>query len=268
MFNTNIDDINLKGTAYYFDKKMIDFAESRVNILDLVSNGELKVINIPIIDDGKSLDKIIEVFDDLDEALQHYIEKNNTDYITILASDDKIATAKEGILSYRESIMDELNFSALYDYGQDRMCNHTLIDFDSFNIFYLSGNDVFLELVDNSPKQYYSQNRRTSFDLKLYIKGVYVKSLALTLNKMLYYLRFEEFKINIVMDDIVPNVSRDDINIEIENDICNAIYQAICLGVYVKLNDPVQKETLIEYLRQFKSIQTPFLKEKYRNMLC
>ncbi|WP_339243066.1 ATP-binding protein [Paenibacillus sp. FSL F4-0243] len=268
LFNTNIDDINLKGTAYYFDKKMIDFAESRVNILDLVSNGELKVINIPIIDDGKSLDKIIEVFDDLDEALQHYIEKNNTDYITILASDDKIATAKEGILSYRESIMDELNFSALYDYGQDRMCNHTLIDFDSFNIFYLSGNDVFLELVDNSPKQYYSQNRRTSFDLKLYIKGVYVKSLALTLNKMLYYLRFEEFKINIVMDDIVPNVSRDDINIEIENDICNAIYQAICLGVYVKLNDPVQKETLIEYLRQFKSIQTPFLKEKYRNMLC
>lgn len=268
LFNTSFRDISLTGDPYYFDDELIDFEESEINILDLVSDGELKVINIPIIDDGKRLDQIIEVFDDLDEALKHYMDKNNVSYITILASEEKIATAKAGTLSYYENIMDELNFTTLYEYGQDRMCRHSLIEIESFSIFYLPGNDVFLELVDKSPKQYYGLNSRISYDLKLYIKGVFVKSIALTLDKMLYSLRLEEFKVNIVMDNIIPNVSRDDINKEIEINICIAIYQAICFGVYEKLNDPVKKETLIEYLKQFKSSQTPFLKEKYKNMLC
>lgn len=268
LFNTSFNDISLTGNAYYFDDELIDFENSDVNILDLVSDGILKVINIPIIEDGKRLDQIMEVFEDLNESLKHYIDKNNVSYITILASEDKIETANEGTLSQNYNIMDDLDFSALYEFGQDRFCRYSLIEIESFNIFNLPGKKIFLELVDRATNQYYGVSNRMSYDFQLYIKGVFVKSVVLALNKMLHSLRLEGFKVNIVMSDVIPNVSRDNINKATENNICIALYQAICIGLYEKLNDSEKKETLIEYMKQFKSDETPFLKEKYKNMLC
>jgi len=267
LFNKSLSEINLKGDPYYFNnEQLIDFEESRVEVLDLVSYGKLKVINIPIIEDGKRLDNIIEVFDDLKEALDHYLEKNNPNYITILASSESISTAREGTLSNYDNIIDELSFNALFNFGQDRGCKYSLIELESFNLFFLPMSETFLELVDKSSHQFHLSRGRVSYDFNLYIKGVYVKDLVISLNEMLADLRFEKFKINITLDNIIPNVSRDDINNEVEQDICNAIYQAFCFGVYVNLNDPVKKETLIEYLRKYKTRQTPFLKEKYKNM--
>jgi hypothetical protein len=267
LFNTSFNDISLTGNAYYFDDELIDFENSDVNILDLVSDGILKVINIPIIEDGKRLDQIMEVFEDLNESLKHYIDKNNVSYITILASEDKIETANEGTLSQNYNIMDDLDFSALYEFGQDRFCRYSLIEIESFNIFNLPGKKIFLELVDRATNQYYGVSNRMSYDFQLYIKGVFVKSVVLALNKMLHSLRLEGFKVNIVMSDVIPNVSRDNINKATENNICIALYQAICFGLYEKLNDSEKKETLIEYMKQFKSDETPFLKEKYKNIL-
>lgn len=126
---------------------------------------------------------------------------------------------------------------------------------------------MFLELVNRSSKSFFQFNVVPD-KFTLYVKGVYVKSVSIALEKMLYSLKLEEFKVNIVMDNIIPNVSRDDIQEEIEKRISTAIYQAICIGIYQNLKDPVEKETLLEYLKKFRYHQTIFLKEKYKNMLC
>jgi len=269
LFGKSYEDISFHGTPYYFDgENLVELEESEINILNLVNNGSLEVVDIPLIDDGDRLDKIIDVFDDLKEAIDHYVDKNDPHYITILATEDKMSTVKKGMVSSREEIMDNLHFYALKDLGQDNRCDHTLVSLKTFNIFHLSARNIFLELVDKTSTSYYSYNGKAYYDFQLYIKGVFVKSITLTLENMLRDLRFEKFKINITTEGIVPTVSRDDVNKEIENDISIAIYQAVCLGIYEKLNDPVKKDILMEYLRKYKSSSTTFLKEKYRNVIC
>lgn len=126
----------MPGDAYYFDDKLIDFKESEIKILDLVSDGKLKVVNIPIIEDGKRLEQLIEAFDNLDEGIKHYMEKNHSNYISILAPSEKVETAIEGAVSYYDYIMDDLEFNVLYEYGQDPNCDHSLVEIQSFNIFF------------------------------------------------------------------------------------------------------------------------------------
>ncbi|OAX49891.1 HD domain-containing protein [Paenibacillus sp. AD87] len=267
LFNYSFNDISLLGEPYYYNEEMINLEDSEIKILSLVRDGKLKVVNIPIIEHGERLERLIEAFNNVKEGIEHYMEKNNFDYITILAPPEKIETAYKGTISYDDEIMDGLEFKVLYNYGQDRMCDHCLVDIGLFNLFSLPGNSAFLELVDRSPDEFRYFRSKDSHDFRLYVKGVYVKSFKIVLEKMLYDLKFENFKVNIVKDNIIPNVSRDGIQEEIENNISTAIYQAICIGVYQKIEDIVEKETLLQYIKQFKNTETIFMKEKYKNLI-
>lgn len=268
LFNYSFSDISLVGDPYYYNNnEMIDLEESEIKILNLVKDGKLEVVNIPIIEHGERLERLIEAFNNVKDGLEHYMEKNNFHYISILATPEKIETVNKGTISHYEEIMDGLEFKMLYDYGQDTLCDHCLVEIQSFNIFFLPGNSVFLELVDKLPHHLMHYRSLDSYDFRLYIKGVYVKSIKVSLEKMLYDLKFERFNANIVVDNIIPNVSRDGIQEDIESNISNAIYQAICIGVYQKIEDIVEKETLLRYIKQFKNTETIFMKEKYKKLI-
>ncbi|MES9706555.1 hypothetical protein ABWK26_27650, partial [Bacillus toyonensis] len=74
-------------------------------------------------------------------------------------------------------------------------------------------------------------------------------------------------KINIISDQVIANVTRNDLNQDILKDIVQATYQAICFYLYENFTDHIAKETIMGYIKKYHGLENKFLKEEYNRIL-
>ncbi|WP_219837137.1 ATP-binding protein [Paenibacillus sp. R14(2021)] len=246
IFSNAIADIPCQGDTYFFNgEELLDFEKANINILSLVENEELKVIEVPIIEDSDILDKMIEVLGDDDEAIEMYIDKQDPKYVSILAESEYINTAKEKIISRKDDIMDGLTFDDLCDFDQD-INALTKVDIDKYRIFNSIGTKIFLLLGRKMQSRF-----DITDDMDVYVRGVYVKSLAFNMDNFIRNFKPDKFKVNINMEGVTPKISRNEFMVDIEKTIIASIYTAICLGIFESIRDYDKKETLISYLKKY-----------------
>jgi hypothetical protein len=265
LFSNDIDDVPFSGPLYYFNgKKLVEFSESNIAPTKLVIHDTFRIINIPIIENKKILEKMIEVLDDHNQAFERYIEKENPEYVSIVTSEELLDTLKEGVISRFDYILDNLSFDSLIAFGQDEFAE-TIVELDKYLVFHLPGNEFFLLLDDRSKTSTYHTN--PNFGVDMYVKDVFVKSTSLLLNHIIRRLNPEKFKINIKNSNIVPRISRNDFNESQNSEIITAIYQAICLGIHDSLKNNSKKVIIMEYLRKYFGTKSILLKEEYAKLI-
>ncbi|MCR8847789.1 ATP-binding protein [Rossellomorea sp. SC111] len=265
IFESSIEDIQYKGEPFIYDGESLiplDENEGKFQLLDFLHDNKLTVLNFPIIADGEELDKIFELIDDSEDAKDLYIEKNDPKYMTIIAKRELMDDAPEGFLNHGNSIFPDLNLDDLEGYGHDYSAG-SFFEIEEKIIFNIDNNRVFLPI--NSTKYLkYSVINRENFDL--FVRNVFVKKFSLDIPFILLNLSIKELNINIKNEEVIPNVTRNDLS---QNDLIEikyAIYQALCLHLYENQKDVLKKQTILGYVKKYHQQKTKFIKSEYGNL--
>ncbi|WP_341285007.1 HD domain-containing protein, partial [Priestia megaterium] len=261
IINTELDGLNLEGDVYYFDgTKLIPEEKADLDIFKLIDKDKVGLIKIPIIEDYYELDQIIDVVDDVDEALEKYIDDYSPDYISILTPYHIYETASSEAIFKGKEIVKGLYFDDLEDLGQE-IDSYTRVETYTQKVLHSPGINQYL--IVSSPSSIFTGV--FSGNSKLYIRDVFINNFKLNIGNPIKGLNIAQANINILSDSIIPNVSRNDINKEDQIKINNAIYQAVCMCLIEQLNNhPNMVHLLKNYLQAHYSEASFYLRERYK----
>ncbi|MCE5171821.1 ATP-binding protein [Paenibacillus profundus] len=257
IFKNNIDSLPYYGDSYFFDGNTLEPLDK--NIYQLAHDGMIGIINIPLINDYYEFEKRNEVLDDVEAAVEDYIIKNSTDYLSIFSDYNLYLKATSGVIESGDEIFDGLDFDVLIEYGQDGDAS-TIVEKTTVYVFDSPKMDKYLILERVNSQRFLNL-------CELYIKNVLISSFDFKVDYFIKDLIAKPFRVN-VDRKIIPNISRDNISKNDENIISSSIYQAICLGFLDYLRDHyVEKELLKNYIKKHHNYKSNFLREEYNCML-
>ena len=263
IFESSIEEIQYAGDPYVFDGESLislDENEGKFKLLDFLNDNKLTVLNFPIIEDVNELDRVLDLIDDTEDAMDKYIEKFNPSYITIIAKEELMEEASKGYVSHDSCILPNLYMNDLADFGQDPSAG-SYIDIEKKIIFNINDLSVFIQINSNDKYKSIVFNRQI-YDI--FVRNIFVRKFSLDIPFTLKNLAIKELKVHIRNEEIVPNVSRNDINQNDLKDIKNAIYQAICLYLYENQKDELKKQTLLGFIKKYHSPKNKFIKNQYK----
>ncbi|PHC41334.1 hypothetical protein COF09_16640 [Bacillus toyonensis] len=259
-----VEKISFDGEPFIYNGEeliAIDDDETTIDLSDYLIDDKLPVINIPIIEYGDDLDKIIDVTDDTIDGFNIYVDKFGPNYITILLTPELQGEVLMGPVDSDDEILPNLFVSDLDEFEHDVSAG-TLISTESKHIFRLHDRNLLLQFFPDPKNRYYS-SETTQF----FIRDIFVKDLSLEVPYQLKNLFIAASKINIISDQVIANVTRNDLNQDVLKDIVQATYQAICFYLYENFTDHIAKETIMGYIKKYHGSENKFLKEEYNRIL-
>ncbi|WP_180230804.1 HD domain-containing protein [Bacillus anthracis] len=263
LLNEGFEKISFYGDPFIYTKnelQEVDNLDTVINISDYLFDDKLSIINVPIIEYGDDLEKFIDFTESTTEGLEEYINRFGPYTLTILLTPELEGKLVEGAREPKDQILPGLKVSDLEDFDHDSSAS-TLVSHDTISIFRLHDYNTLLQFIPGISNRYYKE------DTQFFIRDIFVKKVDLTLPNRLYNLFITPSKINIISDQVVANVTRNDLNQDILEDIMKAIYQAICFYLFEHLNDDLAKETIMGFIKKYHGTENIFLKEKYNTIL-
>lgn len=263
IFENSIEDLNYEGTPLVFDGiELYDLDDNpgKFDLKDFIINNKMSVLNFPVIEDREDLDKIMDVIDDTREAIDIYIDRNNANFISIIAKEDLMEESTDGLVKDDTEILPNLYLNGFSGYGHDSD-SITLVELEEKLIYHINNYSLFLPIQNG----YIIRSYNKGFDL--FVRNVFVEKFDLDVPHTLFNLSIKNLVVNIIDDDVKPSVTRNNLNESDWKLIKHAIYYAICVYIYDNLSDPLKKQTLLGYIRNYQQMSNRFIKEKYENLL-
>lgn len=265
IYKSSIEDIYYKGEPYIFNGESLislDDNKGRFNLLEFLHDNTLTVLNFPIIEDGDELDKIFDVIEDIEDGMNNYIERFNPNYMTIIAKEELMDDAPRGFVNHSSTILENLNMDDLNDYGQHFLAG-TFFEIEKKIIFTIGDRNIFLPINSNLDLKYRFINEEI---YELFVRNVFVKKFSFDIPFTLLNLSIKELRVNISNEEVIPNVTRNDLNQNDQKDIKHAIYQALCFHLYENQKDELKKQTLLGYIKKYHNQKNKFINSEYKSL--
>ncbi|WP_025681829.1 HD domain-containing protein [Paenibacillus maysiensis] len=245
----------------YNGKQVHDATKENVLIKDYISNNIMNYISFMVVNDSNDLDELIEIEQHIDDIEQHYRDNYQDGDIDIAISPNLKLPNYKGDLIKDNEIISGLEFDDLDkfdDYYHDNSSG-TYISIYKFNFFGIDGVDKYLQI----------SARGGSIETSIYVRNVFVEDSNISVKKcaILKYLNKAKLFVNIINNNIVPDLSRTKLLFSDKELISNSIYQALYLFLLEDTADATEKLILRNYIKQYHNYQNTLLKDEHINQI-
>ncbi len=241
-FLENLEDINGYNSFIYHDESNSLSDEKGtvgIGIKDFINCGEIKFLNIPIIDeqDAENFNKAYEVLEEFDGALDKI---NGYNMVNIVCEDISLYNGKE-VINHTNEIVGY--------YSYDLFCNDFSHDRSTPTYAFL----ITQKVVQNEGKivlaysadKFIGGNFLYNTGDKVYIKNVLISEVKLKIPFIVDGLQLKKAVFNIKNKCFVPNVSRNNISETLKQDLSYAIGKALHLWILENGKLSAEKKELI-----------------------
>ncbi len=238
-----MEDIN-GCKSYIYDvetAKIISEDEMQAtNIKNFVQNGEIKFLNIPIIESSEEeeFEKAYEVLEDFNDAL----EKVNYRAINLVTKDESLYYGNDLIDNDQESIIGEYTYRDFCEglghvQGIPIYCELTIQ-----KVIQDKGNRLLAYSVDKS----FDYNYLLQHKDYIFIKNVLVSKVKLKIPFLIDGIQLKSAVINIMNKDFIPNVSRNNLNDLQKRELSYAIGKALHMWILDHGKFTLEEQKLIK----------------------
>ena len=238
-FAGKLEDLN-GNKSYVYDadsNRLILESDAGINIRDYVQDKEIDIISVPVIkDDVDEFEKAYEVLEDFEEAL----DKIDYDIINILLIDDE--PLFEGEIDGYDIIIGDYAFDDFCEQFEHSDSVPTHIFKEKFLVISNKEGKILPYNHDVNFGGNYSFERKD----KTYIKNVLLSSLKVTIPFLADGIILKDAIININNDNLLPNVSRDNLNADHQGVLSFAIGKALHLWILDNVSLSGEERKLLE----------------------
>lgn len=246
----------------------LDVVDEDTNALDILENGTINFIEVPLIIGTNMEEALIYADNDFEEALSHVENKiikvyYHPDHFSInLWVEGMDNYVLESTKTYQYlTYIDIQNVCGIFsEYG-----DYIEISRKKYNIIH-SENGQFIKYIDHSdnhearknysfPTMYLNQN------MSFYIKNILIKNFSFELLPIISGIDIEDIAINSYNDKIIPNISRNNFNATLHREISYALSKAINLYSIKTCNDR-NLEVFDLYYKKFFDSESELLEEQ------
>lgn len=259
----NFSDINFNESNYiYQDKDNILISSNALHesvlLKDYIVDDKIIFLKLPIISDFENDDfqQAYEVYEDFHLALERVSYYN----ANIFARDPQLFNASSLIESEIDYILGDFSFFDFIDHFDHPSDAPTYTHVVEKNVIHDSSNLILPYKSNNS--LYSTPSLRRNF---LYVNNVFISNLELNLPFLIEGPKLTGIAINILNKNIVPNVSRSNINVSDSELLTFAIGKAFHIWLYDNYEmKPEKRKLLKKFLNTLYSEKNILLKDEYQ----
>ncbi|PFS25405.1 hypothetical protein COK45_05070 [Bacillus thuringiensis] len=258
-----LDEIKTESIDYCFDGKQLkEVQEDKIFIKDYLEENKLKVISFMAVEDSYDLEKILDADDYIDDIESTYRDQHNDEDVN-LAILPSVKYEKFGReLIKTDEIVEGLTFDDLGEFDNFYHDNSEGTYFYDYNLTFFG-----LEEIDKHLQFASLINGMMNADI--FVRSVFIENSTLMFDNaiMFQYDRNAKFKLNILNQKIIPNVSRNKI---LESDrqlISNSVQQASYLYLLEITQNPIERLILKGFIKKYHKYDLSLLKEEYIQMI-
>lgn len=261
-FIKTFEDISFVGELYKYDnengiEKVEDF--SCLQIDNYINDKEIKYVAIPLVyhdieDDFLSGMKFTN--NDLDEVLEKL--DRELEWISVVVPKEYQSGLIKQEIDNNDSIFDNFNFSDLVEIGHSMSCR-TKVYIKTITLFEGKKNDLYLPF-DKTDRDfsyyYYLKNEKRK---ELFMRNVLIKDFHFNIQISASIFEINTIVMNINSRKIIPDISRNNVDIETKELINYLIGKAIHIGACKSLDlGDDEIATLQNFINEFYSEITDF----------
>ncbi|MFD1992851.1 ATP-binding protein [Paenibacillus nicotianae] len=263
LFIQNIKDIKSQRIDFSYDgKKIYSNPKENISLRNYVNNNILKYISFMYVDDSNDLDEVINIEEHIGDIEDHYRENYTNDDIDIaISSNVKIPDYRNDFLISGDELVSGLkidDLDGLDNYHHDNNSG-TYVSTYELNFFGLEEVDKYIQLSKGGK----------SINANIYLRKVFIENRDMNVKNAINMKLFSKANIiiNIIDENIIPDVSRKQLlNID-KNLISNSIYQALYLYLLENNNNILEETILKKYLKKYHNYSKTLLTEEYKNKI-
>lgn len=264
-FIKNWRDLDFDGTLYYYDEERDDIIEvstdTQIAIDDIVLNREISYLAIPLIE-FKNEEDFLNGMKFTDGDVEAVLDKmsNDIEWISILFHKAYQPFLSENIIDSDSYFFENLGLEDLISLGHSDSCI-TKSYLKKIRLYEGEKNTLYLPF-DIKTSFYHALFGRSGIDHNyLYIRSVLIRdyNIVLPIQAEIFYVN--KLVVNVNSRKFIPDISRNNLDIDTGLNLNNIIGKAIHKGVLskIKLNRN-EKEVLANFVNTFYTEKTEFEK--------
>lgn len=257
-FISTVHDLDFNKSYFIdeYDKTLQELNKSPDNsIHKYIKNNSLEYIQLPIISDTESekFSNALEILDDFDDALNKI---NNVELINIFFKHDESLSQTQ--IDSNDQIISDYYFELFSaDFSHDENVPTYRYIINENVVTYSNNPEVILFNKNTQIGGNYSFERKD----QIFIKNVFIPKFHVTLPFMISGIQMKGATINIKNKNVVPNVSRNDVNTNTNLLFSYAIGKALHLWLLDNLDITHQRKELLQsFIQDYYSEENPFIK--------
>lgn len=263
-FIRNFEEIDFQGTLYKYNDEegfleVTDMSSLRID--DYVNGKELKYLSIPLIEsyyenDFKNGMKFTE--DDIDEVISKMDRDLN--WISIIVPKEYQDSLTAETIDNRSYIFEKLNFDELVELGHSDSCS-TKSFVKTITLFEGKKNDLYLPFDNKDRDSGYYWMRTPDKRKELFMRSVLIKDFYFSIPISASIFEIKTIVANINSRKFIPDISRNNVDLEAKNLINYMVGKAIHIGATNVLTlEPDEKLTLENFICTFYDQKTDYEK--------
>lgn len=277
-FIQSLDDISYTNNYIYENGKLSKYDSSKHNIDNFISNNQLNFATITFIPNSmqEKFNSYCEALDDYADAIEKIgdLDRINIFYnrstTVLLAEDEHIivdldytAPAK----SYDINIFANLSVYELLE----QIDNYDLTDCDLYSLYIC---DDYHSIVGSKENNYltfwndwyaYWQSKEKR---RLFVRNVLINRYNFQLPVIISGVKINEMIVNVLNKNIIPDISRSNIQENITKQINSALGKALHLWMFENITTSFEeKEVIKEFINLEYGVYNPFVAEIYNKEL-
>lgn len=232
------------------DEYALSFLQKIDNSYDLKKlhhDDQFSYMTIPIItkEYRDMYDNYCDVLDGDEEAVINKLSQK-VDSITIFYTSEDETYTNFGIINSRyDEVISNISFNDLLDFGQDKDCS-TNITIHNKKCYY--NNNSYIPFGNKKYSWYFWSDTKCN----IFLRNILISNYKFRPKNLTDILEVQEIKINILNKNVIPNISRNHFDDEIDEKLNYALTKAIHLSAldHIKL-EPAKKEILKNFIDMY-----------------
>lgn len=261
-FIRKFEEIDFQGTLYKYNDEegfleVTDMSSLRID--DYVNGKELKYLSVPLIEsyyenDFKNGMKFTE--DDIDEVISKMDRDLN--WISIIVPKEYQNSLTAETIDNRSYIFEKLSFDDLVELGHSDSCS-TKLFVKTITLFEGKKNDLYLPFDNKDRDSVYYWMRTPDKRKELFMRSVLIKDFYFSISISASIFEIKTIVANINSRKFIPDISRNNVDLEAKNLINYMVGKAIHIGATNVLTlEPDEKLTLENFICTFYDQKTDY----------
>jgi len=246
-FFTSLNDLDSKfsGQAFvYTEKGLVSLDDEQFELIDFVENNSISFLEIPIIDSNLQ-DKYDSGMEFTEGDVNEVIERleHEFDYVTILFKNEVQNEIRGRTIAPDDYIVRELTFEHLEKLGQHYEC-YTKSKLKHYNLYNGIDKSVYMLFEEEEGRSFYSRKNDA-----LFIRNVLIDDFYFRFKNISSLFSVSRTKINILSNDFVPNISRNNLSEKSSENINYLVNKVIHLAAleHFEMED-LERECLKKFI--------------------
>ncbi|WP_289658338.1 HD domain-containing protein [Flavobacterium panacagri] len=255
-----IDDLDFEGELYCYndDDGLQKVDENTVlEMDDFIIDNNIKYMSIPLVD-AEMEERFLNGIKFTDSDVNDVIEKLDRElrWIAVIVHKDFQYKIYSCIMDDDTScLFDKLTLSDLVELGHTENCSTSIFE-KEINIFEGRKNELYLPFEKGETYMYRYKDKKRK---ELFVRNVLIQDFLFNFPYSASIFEIESIVVNINSRNIVPNITRNDFDYVMKNELNYIIGKALHKGALDMLNlDKDQKTTLKNFIDAFYESKTDY----------